>query len=215
MNLAAIKPRVDALLASCANRDWSVGHQSEVYHGTLGILQALYGKGSSQERDLRALVETIGAKVPHEDHRVGQAINAIQGVLVSVKADLDAGVIGTLAGVVTADVLTDLVKLSRAVLDEAGDDAKNVGAVLAAAAFEDAIRRCAGLNNLPQEEKLADLLTTLKDSGHLQGAQVGIAQSYLSFRNRALHAKWAEIDRASVNSVLGFTEQFIMQQFGK
>ena len=92
------------------------------------------------------------------------------------------------------------------VLDESGDDAKNVAAVLAAAAFEDTFRRIANKHGVPVGEKLADIITELKKQQLIQGAQVGIAQSYLSFRNRALHAKWSEIDRTAVHSVLAFTE---------
>jgi hypothetical protein len=213
MDVAAIKPRVESLLSSCAVADWSMAHQAEVYHGTLSILQILYGKGSSQERDLRTLVETIGGKTPHNEYHVSESIAAIRGVLATVKAELDAGLIGSLTGIVAGEVLTDLLKLARAVLQEPGDDAKNVGAVLAAAAFEDTIRRFAYRQGIPHDEKLADLLTKLKDSGLLKGAQVGIAQSYLSFRNRALHAKWADLDRSAVNSVLGFTEQFLLENF--
>lgn len=107
--------------------------------------------------------------------------------------------------------MTDLVKLARAVLEEANDDAKNVAAVLTAAAFEDMVRRLADLRGGKETEKLADVLIWLKNTGVLQGSEVGIAQSYLSFRNRALHAKWSEVDRPSVESVLAFTEQIILK----
>jgi hypothetical protein len=60
---------------------------------------------------------------------------------------------------------------------------------------------------------LADVLTALKDNGILQGSQVGIAQSYLNFRNNALHAKWDQIERESVASVLGFVEQLLLKHF--
>src|SRR3990172_8383916 len=168
MDISAITPRVDKLLSSCDLSDWSIAHQAEVYQGTVGVLQFLYGKESSQERDLRALIETIGGKVPQEDYRVLQCIAAVKGTLVSVKADLDAGLIGSLVGFVSGDVLTDLVKLSRTVLETPNDDAKNVGAVLAAAAFEDTIRRLGILNNIPHEEKLAELLVKLKEASVLQ-----------------------------------------------
>ena len=109
--------------------------------------------------------------------------------------------------------MTDFIKLARAVLEEANNDAKNVAAVLAAAAFEDVIRRLADLRGGKDTEKLADVLIWLKDMGVLQGSEVGIAQSYLSFRNRALHAKWDEVDLPSVKSVLAFTEQIILKNF--
>jgi hypothetical protein len=86
-----------------------------------------------------------------------------------------------------------------------------VAAVLAAAAFEDILRRLTEVNGIPHHEKLADVHTALKDVGVLQGAEVGIAQSYLSFRNRSLHAQWSDVDRPSINSVLAFTEQMILK----
>jgi hypothetical protein len=61
-------------------------------------------------------------------------------------------------------------------------------------------------------DKLADILTWLKEKGVLEGSEIGIAQSYLSFRNRALHAKWDEVDKPAINSVLAFTEQIILKK---
>lgn len=109
------------------------------------------------------------------------------------------------------EVLTDFIKLARAALQESGDGAKNVAAVLAAAAFEDVLRRLADEKGLGHQEKLADVLTALKKVGVLQGAEVGIAQSYLSFRNRSLHAQWNEVDRPAIESILAFTEQVILK----
>ncbi len=71
----------------------------------------------------------------------------------------------------------------------------------------------AAKEGIAYHERLADILTELKNKGVLQGAMVGVAQSYLSFRNRALHAKWAELDIASVQSALAFTEQLLLQHF--
>jgi hypothetical protein len=53
----------------------------------------------------------------------------------------------------------------------------------------------------------------LKDRQVFQGPQVGIAQSYLGFRNKALHAQWSGIDRSSIHAVLAFTEQLIIAHF--
>lgn len=40
-----------------------------------------------------------------------------------------------------------------------------------------------------------------------------IAQSYLSFRNHALHANWDKIEKESIHSVLGFVEQLLLKHF--
>jgi uncharacterized protein YutE (UPF0331/DUF86 family) len=131
----------------------------------------------------------------------------------NLKAELDAGVVGSLQRVITGEVITDFVRLARTAMEEKEEQAKNVAAVLAASVYEDTMRRLALTNGLPHAEKLADVLTALKDNGILQGSQVGIAQSYLNFRNNALHAKWDQIERESVASVLGFVEQLLLKHF--
>ena len=41
----------------------------------------------------------------------------------------------------------------------------------------------------------------------------GTRQSYLTFRNHAMHAQWNEIESEAVNSVLGFVEQLVLKYF--
>lgn len=143
----------------------------------------------------------------------GHIFSLALGALKNISEELDAGFAGTLQKSITAEVLTDHVGLSRRALEDGSDDAKNVAAVLAAVAFEDTIRRLAINNGIPHKDKLADVLNELKSQGILQGAQVGIANSYLNFRNSALHAQWDRVDRAGVASVLGFVEQLLLTQF--
>jgi uncharacterized protein YutE (UPF0331/DUF86 family) len=213
MNVSAIGAPIDALLA-VAQQQASILLQNTLYQGTLGVMHALYGPDSSQERDLRTYVERLSKNThPSYPQIVGQSIAAITGTLVSIKGELESGFLGSLRAGIAGELLTDLLKLARAVLDQGGDEAKNVSAVLAAAAFEDMVRRLADLNGLPQDEKLADVLSALKSAGVLRGAEVGIAQSYLGFRNKALHARWTEVDLPAVQAVLAFTEQVILQRF--
>ena len=213
MNVSAIEARVDSLLAMTQQQS-SMLLQNTHYQGTLGVMHALYGPNSSQERDLRTYIEKLSEKLhPSYPHIISQSIAAIAGALASVKGELQSGFVGSLRAGIAGELLSDLLKLARTVLDQGGDEAKNVAAVLAAAAFEDMVRRLAELKGLPQEEKLADVLTALKSAGVLQGAEVGIAQSYLAFRNKALHARWSEFDLPAVQAVLAFTEQIILQRF--
>lgn len=204
---------MDALL-SALTQPPTIELQNASYLGTISLMQALYGSNSSQEQALSTYIERLREKIhPSNQNIINQSILAIKGALTSIKAELDSGFIGTLRRRLTGETLTDFIKLARAVLEEANNDAKNVAAVLAAAAFEDVIRRLAHLRGGKDTEKLADVLIWLKDMGVLQGSEVGIAQSYLSFRNRALHAKWDEVDLPSVKSVLAFTEQIILKNF--
>jgi len=57
----------------------------------------------------------------------------VAGVLRNVSAELDAGLVGSLRQQAAGEVLADFLSLSRKTLEEAGDQAKNVAAVLAAA----------------------------------------------------------------------------------
>jgi hypothetical protein len=59
------------------------------------------------------------------------------GFLEAAYADLSAGVVVDPELRATADVLTDFVGLARHALEDKAEGAKNVAAVLAAAAFED------------------------------------------------------------------------------
>ena len=213
MEASTITNRVKELLAKCT-QGVSLQLVSELRHGTSGILEALYGPGSIQEKNLQVhLDKVLGTAHPSITGIQKYIIESIHGTLESVLREIDSGLIGSLQSTVTGEVLTDLIQLSRKVLDEAAADGKNVAAVLGAAAFEDTIRRIAAKHGLPEREKLADTLEEMKKNGILKGAQVGIAQSYLGFRNKALHAKWDDVDVSAVQSVLAFTEQLIMAHF--
>jgi len=212
MNISMLTARVDAILAISIEHEDPRQAFTEVYNGTLGVMRVLYGQDSSQEKALQAHIEGLKrGRSPAHGIVIEDSIQAIRGVLTSIKAELDSGFIGSLRAALTGEVLTDFIKLARMTLEESGDDAKNVASVLTAAAFEDVLRRVADVKGVGHKEKLADLLTALKELGILQGAEVGIAQSYLSFRNRSLHAQWGEIDRPAIESVLAFTEQVILK----
>jgi hypothetical protein len=111
----------------------------------------------------------------------------------------------------TSEVLADFVGLAREILAEPGDNPKNVAAVLAAAAYEDTLRRMAG--GPGPEKKLATVIDDLKAAGILVAPQLQIALSFLSFRNHALHAQWETIERGSVDSVLGFVQDLLLKHF--
>lgn len=206
MKEASIKNRIDALLAGDSDRGF------ELFNGALSLMVLLYGSNSPQVQSLTKTADSLGSRYSGEGLEYQLSFLA-SGALQNMKAEIEAGVVGSLQKTITGEVLTDFLQLARAALDENGDDAKNVAAVLTAALFEDTIRRLAENNGIAHIEKLQNVIIELKDKGILQGSQVGIANSYLNFRNSALHAQWDKVGRESIASALGFVEQLLIKHF--
>ena len=218
MDEKALKARVDDLLEKAQPNqqgvDWAT-RGSEVFQGALTVLEAAYGPSSSQVANLVESFQRMrDAVTGRADSRMYHAMGPVRGALDNLKAELEGGLVGSLQQRLAGAILSDFVALARAVLDENSDGAKNVGAVLAAAAFEDTIRRMGReFAGVMGKDDLSAVIDALKKAGVLVSPQLGIAQSYLNFRNNALHAHWDKIGRESVHSVLGFTEQLLMKHF--
>src|SRR5688500_6609601 len=183
-----IKKRVDALLAGEDANLAGASSAAYLFQGALTLLSAVHGGGSVQVQTLIKDAENIRTQCSANlaEQELGFIVRA---ALINLKGELDAGIAGSLQRTITGEVLTDFIQLARKALEEKGDEAKKVAAVLAASVYEDTIRRLALTNGIPHTDKLADVLTALKDNGLLQGSQVGIANSYLNFRNNSLHAQ--------------------------
>jgi hypothetical protein len=99
-------------------------------------------------------------------------------------------------------------------LEEGTESAKNVSAVLIAAAFEDLIRRMGSeLAGVVDRPKLENVVTALKDAEVLKGGEVGTAISYLKFRNDSLHADWDKVQRTQILSCTSFIEALLVKHF--
>jgi hypothetical protein len=187
----------------------------ELYQATLSLLVSVYGQKSVQVESLNKLRDEAFEQQGGLQFRVQSLIPGVLGTVKNLKAEIECGLLGSLKQQFTGEILSDFIVLARGAAAEKEEGAKNVAAVLAAAAFEDTIRRLgseyAGIVDRP---KLSDIIVALKEKGILQGSQVGIAQSFLNFRNNSLHADWDKIEKASVESVLGFVEQLLLKHFG-
>jgi hypothetical protein len=209
LDSTSILSRIEELLNLDTQKDIHV-NSSQLAQGCVSLLTLVYGPNSAQ---VQQFTDSL-ANIPKGGFRSQWVAISAQGTLKNLKCEIEAGLAGSLRSRITGEVLTDLVQLARAVLTESGDGAKNVAAVLTAAAFEDTIRRMGeSLAGVMGEDDLADVLKKLKEADVIQSPQVGIAQSYLSFRNHALHANWDKIQRESVQSVLAFVEALLLKHF--
>ena len=218
MDEATIIRRIDELLELFKPEEgvnWSV-RGAEIIQGTMSVMIAIHGQDSSK---VAILDESIKhARDAFKGSMAGRmqiAAGAARGALLNLKNESDAGLLGSLRKQISSGVLTDFIQLARKVLEESSDDGKNVAAVLTAAVFEDTIRRMGReFAGIMGRDDLEDVIGALKKADVLRSPQLGIALSYLSFRNHALHADWDKIDRAAVQSCLGFVEGLLLKHFG-
>jgi hypothetical protein len=187
------------------------GTATERYQFALSFLTAFYGSASIQVKALVDAVNSINKNgVATHSHTLGHC----HGVIRSTIDDIRAGLVDNVRAQIQGELLGDLVLLSKETLNEKSDSAMHVAAVLAAAAFEDILRRLAaekaGLTGRP---KLEQVITALKDVNLLKGGEISTANGYLKFRNDTLHADWPQVHRFQVEGCLGFMESLLSKHF--
>lgn len=202
-----LKQRVTDLLEHAPTAANPVQAQA-LLSGTLTVCQALYGKGSAQELVLAREIEKA------RGHRHLRVRDACAGLLRNLEAELDAGLLGSLRSQITGGIITDFVLLAKEAQASDGEGSENVAAVLAAAAFEDTVRRLARQSTtIADGESLEDVLNALKDANVLIESELGNAKAYQQYRNHALHAEWDKIKPAVTATVIQFVDGLIHQHF--
>lgn len=133
------------------------------------------------------------------------------GVFMAAKEDFEGGYLFNVDLRVSGEVFGDFVVLAKQALSQGH---KDVAAVLACAALEDALKRYAAANDLSVDGKtMIEVVNALKGSGLVSGAQKTLLDAMPRIRNHALHAEWDKLSEPDVNSVIGFVEQFLLTNF--
>ncbi len=204
--------RADGLLRST---DWSDRQKvAEAAQFATSMLTAFYGPQSPQLEAFQSDREAIAKSKDPESTRAFGLSSLALGTIANVKAELEAGLIVKLRALVAGEILAELVRLGKEILEEQTDAAKNVAAVMTAAALEDLIRRLGlELGGVTDRRSLQDVITALKSVGVLKGGEIGIAQSFLQFRNDSLHADWVKVSRVQVESCIAFIESMLIKHF--
>ena len=205
-----ISQRLDELIKLGESRhDTTV--MGQVTSGTITILETLYGPNSEKVKAYTQLYQNYVRNPNRTVIRVlSNMLSHTSGVLKSIKSEVEAGLVGNLGLQAQGGIFGDFVTLARESLDES----KDVAAVLVSAALEDALKRFALQNelNVP-DANMEQVINALKSKGLLKDPQASIVQSHAKLRNKAFHANWDKIEKASVNSAIGFTETFILEHF--
>lgn len=139
-------------------------------------------------------------------------IRTLLGIFQSASDDFLGGYVFNVDLRVSGEVFGDFVALAKQALS---NGKKDVAAVLACAALEDALKRYAAANGIDVDEKtMQDVVNSLKSKGLVAGAQKSLLDTMPRIRNIALHADWDKLAEPDVNSVIGFVEQFLLSKFG-
>lgn len=186
----------------------------ELVQTATSVLTNLYGPHSTQLKAFNAGLEMVTNKAGSTTSVHHAQLNYAVGTLLNARAELKAGLVPSVRVLVAGEVLGELVRLGKEILEEKSEGAKNVAAVLVAAAFEDLMRRIGEeFASVTGRPKLEEVIKALKDADVLKGGQVGTALSYLKFRNDSLHADWEKVDRSQVQSCIAFIEELLMKHF--
>ena len=208
MNLEdRILNRIDQLLEKGLDKltefdDVSDTDVAEVSLAAINIFTTIYGAGSLQlDMVKEAQQSTYNITV----------VQLLHGYLRELKETIRGGLIVDIQSGARGEALGDFLVLARESLDV---EQKDVAAVLACAALEDALKRCGngrGLN--VQDKNMNEVVNALKAEGVIRKNEGALLSAFVRLRNDALHARWAAIDTTGVTSIIAFTEEFLAKQF--
>ncbi|QJR16714.1 DUF4145 domain-containing protein [Usitatibacter palustris] len=167
------------------------------------LIRAVFGEVSPHYQNfVKALSDCSGY-----DHQV----HVLKGIFQSAKEDFDGGYVFNVDLRVSGEVFGDFVTLARQALSEGH---KDVAAVLACAALEDALKRYAATNGLEVGDKvMQEVVNALKAKGLVSGAQKSLLDAMPKIRDYAMHANWDKIAAPDVNSVIAFVESLLLTKF--
>ena len=181
------------------------------FAGTLNLVESIYGVRSAQPKtllDSRKLYNRPGYSL---DWELTSLASSLRGVLINMREEIKGGLVRSLADETVGEIIGDLVALAKTEL-RAGF--KDVAAVLASAALEDALKRKAEELGINVEGKTMDtIVNALKGKSFFKGPQASIVASYVKLRNSAMHTDWGKIQESDVSGLIGFLEPFLLQHF--
>jgi hypothetical protein len=170
----------------------------------LNLLQITFGVESAHYSQLKQILDS------KENSYFLIARKAV-GIFMGAKTDYEKDCYLSVERTVSGEVFGDFIAAAKKALSEGN---KDVAAVLACAALEDALKRFANASGLNVDGKdMSEVISALKSKGLVGGAQKSILETMPKTRNSAMHADWQKISALEVGGVIGFTEQFLLQNF--
>jgi hypothetical protein len=171
----------------------------------LNLFQRAFGEDSVHFRNF--------SKIYNAFHGYASEFERARGVFRAARSDYLGGYTFTLETAISGEIFGDFVALAKQALR---DGYKDVAAVLSCAALEDALKRYAARQGLAVGDKvMQEVISALKASQLVGGAQKTLLDTMPKIRDYAMHANWSKIQPEDVNSVIGFVEQFLITKFSE
>jgi len=169
----------------------------------LNFLQGTFGENSIYYKNFHKLYSNC--------QMYDSELESAKGIFFAAQEDFNGGYIFKLEAQISRNLLGDFVELAKLSLSE---DHKDVAAVLASAALEDALKRYALASGLDVSKKnMQEVVNALKGKGLVSGAQKTLLDFMPKIRDYAMHADWKKLSAPDINSVIGFVEQFLKEHF--
>ena len=182
------------------------GHWQKWATSAQSLLKAVFGEDSPHYMHFVEVYSKCDM-----NHGKDTYVNTLNNIFLSAKEDFEGGYVFDVDLRVSGEVFGDFVTLARQAMLEGH---KDVAAVLACAALEDALKRYAAVNALDVNDKtMQEVVNSLKTKGLVAGAQKTLLDAMPKIRNFAMHAEWSKFTEPDVSSVLGFVEQFLLTKF--
>ncbi len=185
----------DEHMAACLAWVTSARHLIELASGGP---KSSYSK--SIDRDYRAI---FGWTIP-------AAVAEIAATLGHLRADMDAGLIGSIADRARAETFDDFLDHGQAYL--ASGQVREAG-VICGVVFEDTLRRICRKHAITEKDvNLDNLISALVKAGPLTEMKAKRARVGAGVRTKATHAQWDEFTQGDVEATIAITRELLEAQ---
>ncbi len=179
---------IQAAEISLVKRDYdeAVDNQ-EAFHvwasSAMHLVSAVFGENSPHYRNLSIAYRKYAGWA--------RDFLGMSGIFLAAKSDYDGGYLFNLETTISGEIFADFLVAAKNAL---ASNQKDVAAVLACAALEDALKRYASLRELSVEGKaMQEVIKALKAKGLVSGPQKSLLDSMPRVRDAAMHADWQKI----------------------
>lgn len=176
------------------------------------LLRKLYGENSQHFVNFDRAISTENFYTIHSNW-YGH-ISQVQGVALTVKHDVENGLISSIKGLLQAEIFANFLEIGEHLLSEGYKDA---AAVTIGAVLEDGLRELCKKNNIDITKPNGSPLTIeplntelAKNEVYSKLTQKQIT-SWAHIRNKAAHGQYNEYDKSQVEMMLLFVQGFAEQ----